>query len=139
MQPSEAGMVSQPHCHCSCVLRPGDGLQSGGEVCLESLAGTCTGFLDKSGKNEAEFRKKIIISINIFCFAVSNKTTEANRFVCRTQLLNISFPSSGGRCFALWLLECSNIALLFGLFCVCRAFPSIFSVIAVISGVFNCA
>lgn len=71
-----------------------------GEVLTESLARNCTGFVDKSGKDEAEFGKTI--AINIFCFAKSNKTIEANWLVYRIQLLNISFPSSSGKCFASW-------------------------------------
>lgn len=71
-----------------------------GEVLPKSLARNCTGFVDKLDKDEAEFRK--MIAINIFCFAISNKSIEANWLVCRNQLLNTSFPSSSGKCFALW-------------------------------------
>lgn len=38
---------------------------------------------------------------------------EVNCLVCRIQLLNSSFPSSSGKCFALWYLGHCNIALNF--------------------------
>lgn len=86
----------------------------------------------KFGKDEAEFRK--IISKNIFCFARSSKTVEANQFVCGIQLLDISFPSSSGKRSASWQSGCCDTALHFGFFYVCGVIPSIFSVTAVISG-----
>lgn len=83
----------------------------GEEVQSRSLARNCTCCVDKYGKDEADFRKTV--AINIFCFAISNKTVEVNWLVCRIQLLNTSFPSSSGKCFALWYLGYCNIALHF--------------------------
>lgn len=70
----------------------------------------------KFGKDEAEVRK--IIPINIFCFARSNKTIEANQFVCGIQLLDITFPSSSGKRSASWRSGCCDTALHFGFFYV---------------------